>query len=118
MDHGLQFIQSCVRRDINSDDLGYLIKWYMININDLDKFFKIVEESCETNFFDRSKTIGDLIKNYKKLNIDSAKERRNYMRNQAVTVFELTKGFTSEPTDNAMKTALEMAGYVLELTND
>lgn len=40
------------------------------------------------------------------------------MREQAIAVFELTKGFTGEPIDNAMNTALEMAGYVLELTND
>jgi hypothetical protein len=43
---------------------------------------------------------------------------RTEMRKQAITVFELTKGFTGEPTNNAMKTALEMAGYVMRLTND
>lgn len=42
---------------------------------------------------------------------------RKEMRKQAISVFELTKGFTGEPTDNAMKTALEMAGYVMQLTN-
>lgn len=44
-------------------------------------------------------------------------ERETYMRDQATTIFELTKGFVGEPTDNAMKSCLEMAGYVLELTN-
>lgn len=43
---------------------------------------------------------------------------RTEMRKQAITVIELTKGFTGESTDNAMKTALEMAYYVLNLTND
>ena len=43
---------------------------------------------------------------------------RAKMRKQAITVFELTKGFTGEITDNAMKTALEMADYVMILTND
>lgn len=43
---------------------------------------------------------------------------RTVMRKQAITVFELTKGFTGEPTDNAIKTALEMADYVMRLTND
>ena len=38
------------------------------------------------------------------------------MRHQASGVFELTKGFSTEPKDNALATALEMAGYVLELT--
>lgn len=44
-----------------------------------------------------------------------AKEK---MREKATCIFELTKGFTTETNDNAMKAALEMAGYVLELTND
>lgn len=44
-------------------------------------------------------------------------ERMNYMRNQALSVIELTKGFTTEPTDNAMKTLLEFTDYILELTN-
>jgi hypothetical protein len=48
---------------------------------------------------------------------NSLKERTKHIREQAVFVFELTKGFVGEPTDEAMKTALEMAGYVLELTN-
>ncbi len=47
-----------------------------------------------------------------------APSKRLAMRGQANNVFELTKGFTTKPTDNAMKTLLEMAGYVLELTND
>lgn len=44
--------------------------------------------------------------------------KRRGMREEAIAVFELTKGFTGEPTDDAMKTALEMAKYVLELTNN
>lgn len=44
--------------------------------------------------------------------------KRAEMRKQAIAVIELTKGFTGEPTDNAMKTALEMAYYVMQLTND
>lgn len=45
-------------------------------------------------------------------------DRKKHMRKQATTIFELTKGFTGESTDNAMKAALEMAGYVQELTTD
>lgn len=44
--------------------------------------------------------------------------KRLEMRKQAINVFELTKGFTTEPTDNAMKTALEMAHNVMVLTAD
>ena len=39
------------------------------------------------------------------------------MRSEANNVFELTKGFTAKTEDTAMLAALEMAGYVLELTN-
>lgn len=42
---------------------------------------------------------------------------RSHMRKRAICVFELTKGFVGEPTDNAMKIALEMAGYVMQLTD-
>lgn len=45
-------------------------------------------------------------------------EQRLEMRNQAISVFELTKGFTTEPVGNAMKTALEMANNVMVLTAD
>jgi hypothetical protein len=38
------------------------------------------------------------------------------MRQEAIAIFELTKGFTTETKDNAMKSALKMAGYVMELT--
>jgi len=44
--------------------------------------------------------------------------RKKRIRQQAIDVFELTKGFTTTPTDTAMITALELAGYVLELTTD
>lgn len=46
-----------------------------------------------------------------------SKDRRKYMRDQATTLFELIKGFTTETNDNGMKSAIEMAGYVQELTN-
>jgi hypothetical protein len=46
-----------------------------------------------------------------------SKSRKKYMREQAICIFELTKGFTGEPTSNSGKAMLEMAGYVLELTN-
>lgn len=49
---------------------------------------------------------------------DSYNEKLQNMRKQANGVFDLTNGFTTETTSNAMKAALEMAGYVLELTND
>ena len=58
------------------------------------------------------------ISNYKKKHLSFDDSKRKKMRKEAISVFELTKGFTTEPTDNAMKTALEMAGYVMQLTND
>ncbi len=44
-------------------------------------------------------------------------ERKKFIREQAIIIQELTKGFTIEPTDNAMKACLEMTNYVLELTD-
>lgn len=45
------------------------------------------------------------------------KEEIQNIRNKAITIFELTKGFVDEPIDKGMKSCLEMAGYVMELTN-
>lgn len=39
-----------------------------------------------------------------------------YMRKQAITSLELTKGFTSEQRTNAVNTIEELASYILELT--
>jgi len=49
------------------------------------------------------------------------RNRLIHIRQQASTVFELTKGFTPEQmsgASNEFKTMQEMAGYVLELTSD
>lgn len=51
----------------------------------------------------------------------ASQSTKDWMRKQATTVFELTKGFTPEQRNafgNAMNTMEEMAGYVLELTNE
>ena len=42
-------------------------------------------------------------------------KRKDYIRKKAILINELSKGFT-ETEDNAMKAALEMAGYIEELT--
>ncbi len=47
--------------------------------------------------------------------------RHLFIRQQAVNTLELTKGFLPEQRDkfsNEMKTMEELAGYVLELTNE
>lgn len=64
MNKALQFIQSCVRRDINTDDLGYITKDYINNLDEEDKFFKSILERCESNFFDQPKTIKSILDNY------------------------------------------------------
>lgn len=47
-------------------------------------------------------------------------ERRQFIRKQATATLELTKGFTPEQRtgfSNELKTAEELAGYILELTD-
>lgn len=46
------------------------------------------------------------------------RKKKLEIRKKANNVFEATKGFVHPPKDEAMKMALEMAGYVLELTLD
>lgn len=45
-------------------------------------------------------------------------KRKKYIRNKAIIVTELIKGFTTIPTDNAMLTLIEFTNYILELTTD
>lgn len=48
-------------------------------------------------------------------------ERKEFIRKQAINAFELLKGFTPEQRElfsSSTKTAEELAGYILELTND
>jgi len=43
--------------------------------------------------------------------------REAYIRKEALTVIELTKGFSTNPVDNAMVTLLQFTNYILELTD-
>lgn len=45
-------------------------------------------------------------------------DRKKFIREQAIAVQELTKGFNYPLKDNAMKTLLEFTDYILELTNN
>ena len=47
----------------------------------------------------------------------AAIERAKFIREQATSVMELTKGFSTNPIDNAMATLLEFTYYILELTS-
>jgi hypothetical protein len=46
------------------------------------------------------------------------KERRIRIRQDAIAMHELIKGFTTQTSDNAMKTAIKFADYILEETQD
>ena len=45
-------------------------------------------------------------------------ERRRMIRDKAISVVELTKGFPVNTTDETMKSLLEFTDYLLEFTND
>jgi hypothetical protein len=63
----------------------------------------------------------EALASYNKSN-EEAEKRKVELRQKAITVFELTKGYTSEQRQNGgwgvntFNTMEEMAGYVLELT--
>ena len=64
MDKGLTFIQSCVRRGINTDDLGYITKDYINNLDDEKAFFASIADRCESKFFDQPNTINNILQSY------------------------------------------------------
>lgn len=62
MNKALAFIQSCVRRDINTDDLGYITKDYINNLDDENAFFASILDRVNTKFFDQPNTINQILK--------------------------------------------------------
>ena len=68
MDKKLLFLQSCVRRNISTDDLGYLTKWLFEDFDNLrnEDYFNQVQHFADTNFFDRNITIRELLEYYNK----------------------------------------------------
>ena len=73
---------------------------------------------CITEFQELPKSTWFTLETHRAVTLEMENTRKKHIRQQAISVFELTKGFTTEPNDTAMKTALELAGYVLELTTD
>lgn len=79
--------------------------------NFADSYFKEINEKMVVSYsLSLTESQSNLNENW------VSDDRARKMRNDAVNIFELTKGFTTEPNSNAMKAALDMAGYVLELT--
>lgn len=60
MNKSIMFIQSCVRRDINTDDLGYITKDFINNMDDNTAFMKSIEERIKSKFFDQNNTISSI----------------------------------------------------------
>lgn len=60
----LAFIRSCVRRDINTDDLGYITKDFINFEDDEEKFFNSIKERITSKFFDQPNTINSILELY------------------------------------------------------
>jgi hypothetical protein len=77
----LNFIQSCVRREISNDDLAYLVKWAMVDYKNTDflTFLIKVEEMLEIKFFDNNRIIYEIVNHYR-ISIES---QLNSLENQS-----------------------------------
>ena len=77
----LDFIQSCVRREISNDDLAYLVKWAMVDYKNTDflTFLIKVEEMLEIKFFDNNRIIYEIVNHYR-ISIES---QLNSLENQS-----------------------------------
>ncbi len=64
MNKQLQFIQSCVRQGISTEDIGYLTKWHLQDEVSDEKYFKSVMESIDNKFFDTNNRIKSILVNY------------------------------------------------------
>jgi hypothetical protein len=70
MNKQLLFIQSCVRRGVSENDLGYLTKWYFNNLDNEDKFFDLVQDFAKDDFFDNKNKIKFILNEYKPVIVD------------------------------------------------
>jgi hypothetical protein len=63
----LNFIQSCVRAEVSTDDLGYLTKWALKDYENVvfETFLAKIEEMIEQKFFDHNQKISKIVNNYK-----------------------------------------------------
>ena len=57
------FLQSCVRHGVSTDDIGYLFKWAVEGDN-LENYIKRVRSAINDKFFDRNRTITKLFEHY------------------------------------------------------
>jgi hypothetical protein len=76
----LDFIQSCVRKEISNDDLAYLVKWAMVDYKNTDflTFLIKIEKMLEIKFFDNNRIIYEIV-NYYRISIES---QLNSLENQ------------------------------------
>ena len=66
MDKKLLFLQSCVRQELNTDDLGYLTKWlFQLGIDvPFEKYSIKIQEMLDIKFFDQNNRIKDILSKY------------------------------------------------------
>jgi hypothetical protein len=76
----LDFIQSCVRREISNNDLAYLVKWAMVDYKNTDflTFLIKIEKMLEIKFFDNNRIIYEIVNHYR-ISIES---QLNSLENQ------------------------------------
>jgi len=66
MDKKLLFLQSCVRQEINTDDLGYLTKWlFQLGIDEsFEKYSDKIKEMLDIKFFSHNNRIKEILSKY------------------------------------------------------
>lgn len=65
MNKKLLFIQSCVRREISTDDIGYLTKWLFQDFNQENiEYFDKVKSFLNDDFFDNNRAVNEILIQY------------------------------------------------------
>ena len=66
MEQILDFLQACIRKEISTDDLGYLTKWALSDYNnlDFDKYLNKVRKARDERFFDSPNKISLILSGY------------------------------------------------------
>ena len=86
MNEKLLFIQSCVRREISTDDIGYLTKWLFRDFDQTNKeYFDKVKSFLNDGFFDNNNAVNQILTAYMKAELQDLQNESelNALENQS-----------------------------------
>jgi hypothetical protein len=86
MNEKLLFIQSCVKREISTDDIGYLTKWLFQDFDQSNiEYFNKVASFLGDDFFDNNRAVNEILIQYMEAELQNLQNESdlNALENQS-----------------------------------